>query len=68
LSKIPGFKPEEYSRKDSDGTVEYQVTGTILGIPHRARIMADGTLRVLEKRLAAELEVGANTGTEPAVK
>lgn len=68
LGKIPGFKPEEYFQRDGDGTVEYHVTGTLLGIPHRARITADGTLRVLEKRLAAELEVGANIGTEPAVK
>ena len=68
LSKIPGFKPEEYYQRESDGTVEYHVVGTILGIPHRARIMADGTLRVLEKQLAAELDVSASTGTEPSVK
>ncbi len=68
LSKIPGFKPDEYYRRDADGTSEYHVTGAMLGIPHRARIMADGTLRTLEKQLAAELEISAFTGTEPAVK
>ena len=68
LDKIPGFKPEEYARRDLDGTMEYCVTGTILGIPHRARINADGTLRCLEKQVAAEVDVAAATGPEPAVK
>ena len=68
LDKIPGFKPEEYARRDLDGTMEYCVTGTILGIPHRARINADGTLRFLEKQLAAEVDVAAATAPEPAVK
>jgi hypothetical protein len=68
LSKILGFKPEEYYRRDGDGTSEYHISGALLGIPHRARIMADGTLCILEKQLAAELEIGANTKSEPAVK
>jgi hypothetical protein len=68
LSKIVGFKADECSRRDGDGTSEYHITGAMLGIPHRVRITADGTLRVLEKQLAAEMVIGASTGTDPAVK
>jgi hypothetical protein len=67
LEKIEGFQADEFRRRDSEKGAEYHVRGSIAGVPHRARIRADGTLQSLDRPIAAEMEVGVIV-SEPAAK
>jgi hypothetical protein len=66
LGKIEGFQPDECRRRQGE-TTEFHIQGAIAGVPHRARIRADGTIQSLDRRLAAELEVAVLV-SEPAAK
>jgi len=67
LAKIDGFQPTECHRRDGEKTAEFHIRGIIAGVPHRARIGADGTLQSLDRHLAAEMEVSVIV-SEPAAK
>lgn len=68
LAKLEGFQADEWRRREGDNLSEFHVRGSVVGIPHRARLRADGTLLAVDKHLAAELEVAITSRPEPAAK
>lgn len=68
LAKLEGFQADEWRRREGDNLSEFHVRGSVVGIPHRARLRADGTLMSVDKHLAAELEVAITSKPEPAAK
>ena len=68
VGKLDGFQADEWRRRDGDNSREFHVRGSVVGIPHRARLRADGTLMSVDKLLAAELEVSITSKPEPAAK
>lgn len=67
LARLDGFQPDECRRREGENISEFHIRGAVAGVPHRARIRADGSLLSLDRRLAAEMEVSV-TVTEPAAK
>ena len=67
LAKLNVFRPEEWLKREGEN-VEYHIRGTVAGIPHRARVRDDGTLKSFDRNLPAEVEVALTSKPEPAVK